>query len=222
MRASRSRAVAGAINPSATWSTAICSAAHGVRLAVRVCRRKSSPSWTVNSNSWASPNFRLEQRGGALELLVQRGFHTRCRRRRTCERLAAGDDVLTLGAGEEVHVETRLAPSDGSRVKATPAPDRPPPLPKTIRCTITAVPMSSGHAGRSRRYVARLRRPPRSQDCAERPAPAARAGRPEKARRSGRGSARRDRSGQRPSSSCASSSTGCSTPARAIRSCTAC
>ena len=54
------------------------------------------------------------------------------------------DDVLALGVDEEVAADGSGAPVTSSRLKATPEPLSSPLLPKTICCTLTAVPQSSG------------------------------------------------------------------------------
>ena len=90
--------------PSATMSTAIASAAQSVRLARRVCNRNSSPDWTVNSKSWASPNSVSSARQISFSLVHTAG---RVRRSRLVVRQVSpsGDDVLTLSVELEVEIE---------------------------------------------------------------------------------------------------------------------
>ena len=58
-------------------------------------------------------------------------------------RTNAGHHVFALGI-EQVFAKSSGLPSLGSRVKATPVPERSPMFPKTIVCTLQAVPQSCG------------------------------------------------------------------------------
>ena len=51
-----------------TRSTAMCRAAHGVRLPVRLCRKCSSPASTVNSKSCISRNSCFKAAFARIEL----------------------------------------------------------------------------------------------------------------------------------------------------------
>ena len=116
----------------------------------RVCSMKSLPCWMVNSRSCMSRKWRSSFSQTSCELAVGlRGS------RRPSPRLCRPSP--TIGFGVRMPATTsspwaliryspknRRSPVAGLRVKATPVAQSSPRLPKTIACTLTAVPRRSG------------------------------------------------------------------------------
>jgi len=137
----RRKASAGATRPSLTKSIANRSAACGVRFAARVCRIHNLPFSIVNSTSWMS----------AKSCSSRRSASRNCRPISGSERMMASsvsglcppDTTSSPWDSNSTSITGRAAPVEGSRENATPAPDDAPALPKTIACTVTAVPCKS-------------------------------------------------------------------------------
>ena len=92
------------IRPSSTRSTAIFSAARGVRLAARVCRKNSRPRSTVNSMSCTSRQSASSARAPSSNWRPTSGMR-RLEQRRVGGRAPTRYDVLALRVGEEIDVE---------------------------------------------------------------------------------------------------------------------
>ena len=145
----RRRASAGVMMPSSAKSSAMRARAWAVRLPARVCSSHRRPFSSVNSKSCMSPKAASSccvacssscHTAGAAA--ASASWPRALRRPETTSSPCALNRKSTQGAG---------SPVEGWRVKPTPAPEVPPALPNTMRCTVTAVPMSSDRP-LSRRY----------------------------------------------------------------------
>ncbi len=138
----RSTASEREISPSPAMSLAILSAAAPVRLPLLVWSMYSRSRSMVNSMSCMSPYSRSSRSAVS----------------RNC-RYAPGKTSSISGSGRGVRMpattsspwafrrnspKSPCSPVAGSRVNATPVAEVSPMFPKTIRCTVTAVPRESG------------------------------------------------------------------------------
>ena len=133
----RSRGKSG----SSAMSMAARRAARGLRLPGRTCSSHNTPSSTVNSMSAMSPRSRSSRVAAAASssavsgqtLPISDSHRVACVPATTSSPCARGRNSPTRPG----------APVLGSRLKATPVPDRSPRLPNVIAWTVTAVPKSS-------------------------------------------------------------------------------
>ena len=146
----RNSASGSSNTPSSTRSTAIVTMARPVRLPERVCSTQSLPCWTVNSTSCISPKCSSSRAQAATSSPCTTGM-------RSSSELPGAPSPALRPCGVRMPATTsspcaftrysplsRAAPVAGSRVKTTPVAQSSPRLPKTIACTLTAVPQLEG------------------------------------------------------------------------------
>ncbi len=140
-RLTRWRAVGTSIRPSRTISTAIRTAAAGLRCPGRDWSTNSRPCCTVNSTSHMSPVSASSACVAAWS--SPQSCSEWARRASTASGVV---DPLTTSSPWAQRMKSpysTASPDPGSRVKTTPVPESSSRLPKTIACTVTAVPRSS-------------------------------------------------------------------------------